>query len=439
MSDLYQSQTFMLPSGLQVIAVHRPGSKSFAAALMYIVGTFDDPPGMPGAAHFAEHLAFNRKNQEIWSELAGRGTHINGGTGYDWTDFTAAGHVDDLQLTLKFLASILRNRDVAAEEIANERSIFLHELKEDSNISTRETNLNKFWRRTLGDPNWHRTQDSKSVNVKKFTPAAMNAFKERYYDPANASLAIVSPVAAIELQHRLEQLSPHEPRDNPSADPVHNRISPTRKPLFTSWDRYGYIWVDMTFSVPSTTPVMRFTASIIGHLLGGGQHSELFEELRAKRGIAYQVYANDWKYLACTVTHSFFSVPKRSVCDGLAFVVDRVNQFATHGVTELQLEREKQRLIRWHEMGIDHPRGLASHLAYEALRPPSTSLINPLDYHRAVASISLADVNQAAAELLSPNNRATFIGGRIGPIAKMRIKRILNRHHRTVDRSKRAV
>jgi zinc protease len=428
MSDAYQAQTFTLPNGLQVVAVHRPGSKSFAAALMYIVGTFDDPPGMPGTAHFAEHLAFNVKNQQIVTELAGRGTYINAGTGYDWTDFTAVGHVDDLELTLKFLASILQNCDVTTQDIANERNVFLHELKEDSNSSTRDKNLNRFWCRTLGNPNWRKTQDSSSVNVKRFTPKSLNAFKQRYDDPANASLAIVSPIAVNELQDRLEHILPYQPTDNSSADPVHNRIAPKREPLFTSWDRYGYIWVDTLFSVPSTTPVMRFTANIIGYLLGGGPHSELYEEFRAKRGIAYQVHANEWKFLACTVTHSFFSVPKRSIHDALAFLVDRVNQFAAHGITELQLEHEKQRMIRWHEMGIDNPRGLASYLAYEALRPPSTSLVNPLEYHRAVASLTLAEVNQATAELLSPKNQATFVGGRIGPIAKLRIKRAICRH-----------
>jgi hypothetical protein len=40
--------------------------------------------------------------------------------------------------------------------------------------------------------------------------------------------------------------------------------------------------------------------------------------------------------------------------------------------------------------------------------------------------LTLSEVNEAAAELLSKRNRSTFVGGRLGPIARWRIRKALD-------------
>ena len=174
-------------------------------------------------------------------------------------------------------------------------------------------------------------------------------------------------------------------------------------------------------TVPATTIVMRLTAEIFGHLLGGGPHSLLFQKLRREWGIAYDAHAGDQLHLSSTSVYCFSSFRCRSFDKTMRFVHDCVNKFATEGITEDQLDDEKRRMIRRHELGVDHPLGLASYLAYEALRSNKAVSVTPDDYCRAVDSLSRCEVNAAAAELFSPKNRSVFIGGQIGPVSLVRL------------------
>ncbi|CAM9700624.1 unnamed protein product [Choristocarpus tenellus] len=55
-SRLYRA--LRLANGLQVLLVSDPDAKSAAAAMDVHVGHFSDPDGLPGLAHFCEHLLF---------------------------------------------------------------------------------------------------------------------------------------------------------------------------------------------------------------------------------------------------------------------------------------------------------------------------------------------------------------------------------------------
>jgi predicted Zn-dependent peptidase len=88
MPAIYAPSVFTLPSGLKVVAVERPQGKTLAMALNYRVGSFDDPPGLPGAAHFAEHLAFRGSNIDVAQELAVNGAAVSGFTSHEHKFFS---------------------------------------------------------------------------------------------------------------------------------------------------------------------------------------------------------------------------------------------------------------------------------------------------------------------------------------------------------------
>jgi predicted Zn-dependent peptidase len=395
-------------------------------ALTYRVGSFDDPKDALGTAHFVEHLAFAGGNKVLVPEIAALGTRVNGMTAYDRTEFSVCGHANDVEHALKFVANIVQNRPVTAEEIAGERSVFQHELNDGDTPARRTLQLDSFWRRAVGDPNWRTSHTKRHVKTARLTTERINSFKSTYYHPTNARLAIVSPFAPDHLRSRVEEYLPRDVAYDPAMENKERAGGTPTRALTVCRDAYGYIWADVFYCVRSTDLTLRLTADIIGNLMGGGPHSELFRTLRSERGLVYHVYADDWAYLSCTAMHCFLSVHKRSVYEALGYIVGRLNEIAARGITAEQLEREKQRITRWHEVATDHASGLASYLAYEAFRADD-SIFQRADFHsHAVANLTLEQVNQAAAQLLTAQNRVTFVGGRVGPIARMRINRRLN-------------
>jgi predicted Zn-dependent peptidase len=239
-------------------------------------------------------------------------------------------------------------------------------------------------------------------------------------------LAIVSPLADNELQERVDRSFASITTASPAAPPV-TRHAPVIRPLTISWDFNPYIWIDIAQCTLKSTPAIRLAANILGHLLGGGPHSELFRTLRTERAIAYSAYADDLAYLGGTILHCFFCVHKRSLHAALDFVLSRLDEIAAQGIAEEQFESEKRRIVRWHEMAIDHPQGLAEFLAYERLRPQESSFYREGDFLRPLNELTIDHLKQAAAELLSSKSRTTFAAGRLGPLARFQVRRRLRK------------
>ncbi len=424
MTALHAPSVFTLPSGLKVAAVERPQGKTLAMALAYRVGSFDDPPGLPGAAHFAEHLAFRGPNIELAQELAVNGAAVSGYTSHEYTFFGIQGHVDQLNLGLKFMANIVECAPRTAEEIAFERQIFRHELAAAAPQADRDAVLERYWRATQGDPNWKIGRRRQLWRVKRLQPGSMNSFKSVHYRPENAALAIVGPVSADELWVALERLGQMSPSDAAAASSL--KRSPRKLSQVTlSVDVFRYAWIYLTHIVESADPITRLTAQIVTDLLGGGPHSELFRRLRMEQRLAYAVYADDLHYLRHTAIYSYASVPSRSVNEALEIMLKVENDVAKRGLTADQLEFAKHRLCRDHELHLDYPEHLAAYLAYEALRPSADALLDPDSYLEKLSSLTLAQANTAVATLFSPTNRYSFIGGRLGPYSRFRIRRKL--------------
>jgi hypothetical protein len=83
--------------------------------------------------------------------------------------------------------------------------------------------------------------------------------------------------------------------------------------------------------------------------------------------------------------------------------------------------------MKTHERYCDYSPWLASHLAHEALHHPHECLAED-PYYKTLATLSPDDANNEIRTLLQPNNRYVFVGGRVGPITRFRIKKICNRH-----------
>jgi zinc protease len=329
-----------------------------------------------------------------------------------------------LHLGLKFIANILENLPRSAEEIAGERQIFRHELTAAAPQADRDAVLERYWRATLGDPNWKIGRKRQLWRINRLQPDSINSFKSIHYRPANAALSIVGPIAADELSVALERLTQMPPVDVP-ADSSPKRKQKKLRQVTLSVDVFGYAWIYLTHIVESADPITRLTAQVVANLLGGGPHSELFRRLRMERQLAYAVYADDLHYLRRTAIYSHTTVASRSVREALRFILEAENNLATRGLTADQLEFARRRLSRGHELQMDYPDHLAAYLAYEALRPPADALLEPDGYLEQLLSLTLAQANTAAATLLSPSNRFSFIGGRLGPFSRFRIRRSL--------------
>ena len=85
------AQTFYLENGLEVLAVHNPGSPMVGLNLLIRVGSAYEDYSTSGMSHMLEHLLFNGSEQrtqaELYEEVDFYGAYSNAHTGMFFTNF----------------------------------------------------------------------------------------------------------------------------------------------------------------------------------------------------------------------------------------------------------------------------------------------------------------------------------------------------------------
>jgi len=108
---LSQPLTHTLDNGARITIVEVPGIRAVAVEACYEAGFFDDPPGMPQAAHLIEHIACRgataiHEPLETWTALNREGMH-NAETLGDFTHFDYAASAEELDRILSIEAARL--------------------------------------------------------------------------------------------------------------------------------------------------------------------------------------------------------------------------------------------------------------------------------------------------------------------------------------------
>ena len=415
---------FTLPCGLPCVVVTRPYGKSFGAALMLRVGSRDDPAGLPGLAHFSEHLAFRGENLAIVEKLSQDGAQMRAYTGPSYTQFQFAAHQEQLTEGLAFFANVVSSTDRTPETIRAEQPVFRHELSESlqSIRGRRNAAFQSFWRSVTGDPNWRIPAKKYVTCIRRLNRDVVEPFMRRYYVPANARLAIVAPLSAEQLRQSVEGTF----ADVESTQQGESSIpSVTSRRMWGNFDGSRYVWIKLVALTTRSDATMRFAAALAANRLGVGPHSALFRRLRSERSLAYNVSGDDWPDLDHTLVHCFASVHYHSLSIAIGIMLQEIRRLAGGGVNREQYEAFRRQRICQHEMRMEYPRELACFLAYEMLRPASERMHDSQAYLDHLEQLNIHDVNQAIAELLAPANRYLFIAGPVGPLARFQIRRWL--------------
>lgn len=427
MANFADQQTLTLPNGLKVVLVERPFGKGFSAILNLRAGSQQDPPKAVGVAHLAEHLAFTGQTRVLSRELSEQSVRVNATTAQQRTAFYVSGHHEFLNQGLQLLATILDRREIDSEDCLHERNIVYQELVDGEPDSLCERTA-AYWvmnYRLSGDPNWHRDYQQRMASVTKLTSEAVNRFRKQYYRPEQAAIAIVAPCDLEVLRRMIED---HFGLLTADAGPVPSttRIYDWQEtPEFNfHFDWWPNMWVSMVNSAADADVVTRLAAGMLAHHFGGGEHSEMFSRFRDESSDAYNATTDYECWLGHTSVNSFVSVHKKSAVEALAYLIERGERFASEGIDEEQRDSLIERTRRWWEMRMESDYTLADYLSFEALRPEGSSMVDLRPDSEVLRETTKEQFSDATRRLFDPCHRRVFVGGRLGPLGRRRIRNL---------------
>jgi predicted Zn-dependent peptidase len=333
----------VLPGGLRVITEQVPGVRSAAVGIWVGVGSRDEAPSVAGAAHYLEHLLFKgterRSAAQIAEEIDAVGGELNAFTAKEHTCFYVHALDSDLPLAIDLLADVVFFAKMTEQDFEVERGVVLEEIAmrdDDPEDLLHEA----FATAMMGEHPLGRSVLGSEESITGMTRSALRGFYKRRYQPHRMVLAVAGNVEHGQVL-RLARKALAE-RLGGDATPIlprtgRLRLDKPRLELRTDDTEQAHLMVGMRGL--DRHDDRRFTLAVLNAALGGGMSSRLFQEVRERRGLAYQVYSSVASY-ADTGNLSVYAGAHPDRLGDVAGVLRAVlDDVAANGFTDAEVAR----------------------------------------------------------------------------------------------------
>lgn len=280
---------FVLKNGLTVLLKQRSTS-SVTVEVTVKVGSNDEPLKLKGISHFMEHMLFEgtkrRNAQQIANEIESIGGEINAMTATERTSYYVVVLYKYFDRALDVLSDIIQNPLFDEKTIEKERGIILDEV----NLTTDDPKIHQWilFQKLLyrKHPCRYPIYGTKKsiLNLRK---KDLIDFHSQYYVPNNIIVSIVGNIKENVLK-KVEVAFSFTRKSLPEKKKVvePRQTKPLkfieRRKVSQSYMVFGYR------AVPRKHPDS-FVLDVVRSVLGRGQSSRLFHEIRTKQGLAYSL------------------------------------------------------------------------------------------------------------------------------------------------------
>jgi len=295
---------YKLKNGLTLIHEKKSGN-AVAIEILVKVGSNYENKNLFGISHFLEHMIFEgtkkrKRGRDISNEIEKLGGDVNAYTTTDRTVFFIKILNKYFDKALDVLADIIQNSVFSRKIVEKERKVILKEI-DMVNDQPRFFQWILFQKNLFSENNAKNPTYGTIEAVSKISREDIMDYYNKYYVPNNIIISVVGDVK--NLKQKVEKSfinfkASKVPEYKKILDVKNkNKKAVIKKKLNNSYMVLGY----------KTMPFLNkdsFVFDIILGILGRGQSGRIFDEIRNKRGLAYEVGVNH----ESSVDYGFFAV-----------------------------------------------------------------------------------------------------------------------------------
>ncbi|MFP7695948.1 M16 family metallopeptidase [Trueperella sp. LYQ143] len=336
----------VLPGGIRVLTDYVPGQKSVAAAFWVGAGSRDEASGAEGSTHFLEHLLFKGTQTRSAVDISTLGDFLGGSlnaaTSRQFTEYY--GHVfsGDLPQLLELLVDMFVHSTLDREAMELERGVIIEELAaSDDDVS--ECAENAIMGLVMGDHPLARPVGGTIETVRALQHDHMMQHYRKNYRSEELVVTAAGDVNHNELCQILCALL-----DSAGWNLSDGQLPQPRRRVadvqYTSGCRRFIAKPGRQSAVVVGVPGLQVTDSRITTLnmletiLGGGQSSRLFQEVREKKGLAYATFAWSSAYPEGGVFAMESQCAPENTGEVRRIMTQCLHDIAEHGVSEHEVE-----------------------------------------------------------------------------------------------------
>lgn len=406
-------QHWQTASGVNVYFVENHDLPILDVSVEFPAGSSRDTTNQSGLASLVRHLlnlgSKDLSEDQIANTLADIGAQLSGNFDRDRAGVTLRTLSSERERVqaLKVLASIIQFPQFPEDVLAREKARILASIKESSikpdYIADRE--LTKM---LYGTHPYGLNEIGEIESVNKLQRDDLLNFYRSHYVSKNAVVAMIGDVTKQQAKEIAESLTQHLPAGQKHTDvsPVQNPTAETKKiphPATQSHIQLAYPGVRR--GDPDYFPLL-----VGNHILGGGGFvSRLMEEIRQKRGLAYNVYSFFSPFQQQGPFLIGLQTKKEQSEEAFTLTRKALVDFVSSGPTQAELDAAKQNLIGGFVLRIDSNSKILGYLSMIGFyQLPLTYLT---DYLAAVEAVTVQQVREAFKRRIQPDGMVAVIVG----------------------------
>jgi len=331
-------------NGLSVLASPMKHMTSVSLSVWIGVGGRYESKEQSGISHLIEHMLFkgtySRTAKELKENVEGVGGAFNGFTSDEVTCYMVKVPSEYMELGLDVLADMVQNAKISEEDLEKEKFVVLEEIKMYRDLPGEYVLdlLNEImWPdNALGRPLTGTTQ-----SVNSLTRDELIKFKEMNYHPSNIAVVAAGNFESEKLFDLAEEkfalankqrvLSFENVKVIQNAPHVKVCSSKTKQTHIT----FGFHAEDRNIRE-------RFALKLANVIFGGNMSSRLFEELREKYGLCYDISSSYKRHSDKGEIHIHAGVDTAKALQSAVAILDETKKLRDLGVTEEELDRAKR-------------------------------------------------------------------------------------------------
>lgn len=406
-------EQFKLTNGLEVLLLPDQSTPTVTLSGYIKAGSEYDTSAKAGlAALTADNLMNGTKTKDaltLAKALEDRGASLEFAAFREGVDVTGYSLATDLPVLIQTFADVMQNANFPANELelARQRALTKLKLELDSPAQV----ARRQFQQTIYPQNHPYHSFPTPESLQQISREDAMRFYQQHYRPDQVVLTFVGDFDPQQVRSLLEQLKGWQapgkaptvnyPQVSPPKSVVQrNPVLPGKTQATTLMGYRGIERQDPRY----------YSALVLNQILGGDTlSSRLGTEIRDRLGLTYGIYSY---FQAGRNAGPFLIQMQTSPEDAsraIASTTQLLQQISRQGVNQNELDTAKRSLISSYTVSLANPDDIANQILMNAVYGLSAEELR--SFPQKLQSVTLAQVNQAAKELLQPNNIVVLTAG----------------------------
>ncbi len=396
--------------------------RSVSLGVWVKVGSRNETAAQNGISHFLEHMFFKgtkrRTSADIAADIDSMGGDLNAFTSKESTTFYIKVLDEHLERGVGLLMDVFLRSTFPENEIEKEKGVIAEEINmvED----TPDDYIHDIFSSTVwGKAGLGQPIIGKKENVRSISRTDLVEHIRKYYGTCDT---VVSCAGNFDPDSLLSLLRKGLGKLRRGSVPESGN-SQTFRPKINVMDRdLSEVHICLGIEGIAQASPDRYAILLLNTVLGSGYSSRLFQEIREKRGLAYNVYSFLSSYADTGLWGVYAGTGKKHVNTVIEKSVKEL--FNLHStLTEAEIQRAKDQLKGSLVLGLESTsrrmQSLATQLIYYG------RYYSPTEIMRSIDAVSLKEARVLAERLTSGKNGAALTV--YGPFEKQSLKASLRR------------